>query len=202
VDTTVPKARSATRRAPAAGRSRSRAPFLGRRQITIVGAAVGVAVLLLAGVLLSIARSTPHQVSSSDAAPAAMPPPEQTWRDVMASLDSARDHAFEQADEAALAAVDAAGSPAYSQDVALMRQMVGHGGRAAGLHQEIIDLSLREAGSQKSVLRVTDRLPPYTYVDAAGRVLARQPGHDRRQWDITLVSTDQGWRIAAVDGVG
>ncbi len=179
-----------------------RAGFSGQRRIMVIVAVVTVIAALAVGGLLVAVRSAPRQARQLDAAPATGLPSEQGWRDVLAGLDAARSRAFEQAKEAGLTDVDAAGSTAYARDVVLMRQMVARGGHAVGLHQEIIDLAVREAGSEKSVLRVTDRLPPYSYVDASGKVLASQPGHDRQQWDIAMVRADQGWRIAKVDAVG
>ncbi|WP_239311158.1 protein kinase [Frankia sp. Cj3] len=179
-----------------------RAGFSGQRRILVIVAVVTVIAALAVGGLLVAVRSAPRQARQLDAAPATGLPSEQGWRDVLAGLDVARSRAFEQANEAGLTDVDAAGSTAYARDVVLMRQMVARGGHAVGLHQEIIDLAVREAGSEKSVLRVTDRLPPYSYVDASGKVLASQPGHDRQQWDIAMVRAEQGWRIAKVDTVG
>ncbi len=172
-----------------------RASLGSRRRILLVVAAFVVFVGLPAGGLLVTARS---------AGLSGQPPaPEQAWRDVLVSLDNARSRAFAQADEVGLLDADALDSTAYARDLTLMRQMVAKGGRTSGLRQEIIDLAVRESGSEKTVLRITYRLPPYTFVDTAGTVLAQQPGHDRRQSDVTLVKTDRGWRVAlSVDPAG
>ncbi|SBW26182.1 serine/threonine protein kinase [Candidatus Protofrankia californiensis] len=171
-----------------------RASLGSRRRILLVVAAFVVFVGLPAGGLLVTARSA--GLSGQQ------PAPEQAWRDVLVSLTNARSSAFAQADEAGLLDADALDSTAYARDLTLMRQMVAKGGRTSGLRQEIIDLAVRESGSEKTVLRITYRLPPYSYVDTAGTVLAQQPGHDRRQSDVTLVKTDKGWRLASwIDAV-
>ncbi|WP_322755515.1 protein kinase domain-containing protein [Frankia sp. Cas3] len=178
------------------------AALAGPRRIWAVVAVLAVIGVLTVSGLLVLVRSGPQRARPLDASPAARVSPEQVWRDVIAGLDNARNQAFEQADEAGIAGVDAPGSTAYARDVALIRQIVALGGHAVGLHQEILDLVIRETGSEKSVLRITYRRLPYTYVDKAGTVLARQPGHDRLQSDVTLVRTEQGWRVATqVDAV-
>ncbi|WP_165485578.1 protein kinase [Protofrankia symbiont of Coriaria ruscifolia] len=172
-----------------------RASLGSRRRILLVVAAFVVFVGLPAGGLLVTARSA--GLSGQQ------PAPEQAWRDVLVSLTNARSSAFAQADEAGLLDADALDSTAYARDLTLMRQMVAKGGRTSGLRQEIIDLAVRESGSEKTVLRITYRLPPYSYVDTDGTVLAQQPGYDRRQSDVTLVKTDRGWRVASwVDPAG
>jgi len=51
----------------------------------------------------------------------------------------------------------------------------------------------------QAVIRVTDTLPPYQFVDAGGRVLKRASGRGRAVHDVTLVHTLAGWRVLAVD---
>ncbi len=167
-----------------------------RRRILLIVAGFVVFVGLPAGGLLVTAHSSGLSGQSTAQAAGGPAAPEQAWRDVLVSLDNARSRAFEQADEDGLLDADALDSTAYARDLTLMRQMVANGGRASGLRQEIIDLAVRESGSEKTVLRITYRLPPYSYVNAAGTVLAQQPGHDRQRADVTLVKTDKGWRVA------
>ncbi|ONH37367.1 hypothetical protein BL254_03670 [Protofrankia sp. BMG5.30] len=165
--------------------------FGSRRRVLLVVAAFIVFVCLPVGGLLVTAHS------NGLVGPAAQVAPGQAWRDVLVSLTDARSRAFERADEVALLDADALDSLIYSRDLALTRQIVASGGRPSGMRHEIADLDVRENGSEKAVLRVTYRIPPYSYVDAAGTVLAQQPGRDWRPSDVTVVKTDKGWRLAS-----
>ncbi|SBW26180.1 hypothetical protein FDG2_4810 [Candidatus Protofrankia californiensis] len=169
----------------------------------IVLAAVGIGLGLMSADHRLVGRPASPDIHASPTSSVHTQAPEQAWRDVLVSLDNARSSAFARADEAGLLDVDALDSTAHTRDLTLMRQMVAKGGRASGLRREIIDLAVWESGSEKTVLRITYRLPPYTFVDAAGTVLAQQPGYDRQESDVTLVKTDRGWRVAlSVDPAG
>jgi hypothetical protein len=156
----------------------------------------------------SAARGAPPSTGAASREPTASPvtgqSPEQVWRSVLTGLNVARSQAFERADEAALAESDAAGSVLYTSDVALMRQMVGRSAHASPLHTEIIDLQVRAEQPDRTVLRVTQRLDAYDFLDAKGRVLAHQAAKSPQRRDLVLVRTDSGWRasenLAVSDG--
>jgi hypothetical protein len=196
-------------------RRRSGGPGRARRWLLPLVAAAGLTAVGLAIVLLAgggsgdaprgavTAGSAGSSGGGTTATTVAGQSPEQVWRSVLAGLHGARSRAFERAQENLLADVDAAGSPAYGADVDLMRKMVARGAHAAGLRQEIVDLAVREEGADKVVLRITQKLDPYDFVNASGRVLARQTGTPPQRRDLTLVRTAAGWRIsqtAAVTG--
>ncbi|WP_243407645.1 protein kinase [Frankia canadensis] len=130
------------------------------------------------------------------ASPVANQTPEQIWRGVLAALNTARSRAFEQAQESLLAESDAPGSEAYNADVALMRQVVAQKAHTSPLRTDIVALEVREDGADRTVLRVTDRLQAYDYLDAQGKLLQHQAAREPEQHDLVLVRTQSGWRVS------
>ncbi|WP_236706457.1 serine/threonine protein kinase [Frankia sp. ACN1ag] len=130
------------------------------------------------------------------ASPVANQSPEQIWRAVLGALNTARSGAFEHADESLLGQSDAAGSPAYNADVTLMRQVIAQGAHASPLHSEILALQVRDEQPNRTVLRVTERLAAYDYLDARGQLLAHQPAKDPQRHDLVLLRTGSGWRVS------
>jgi hypothetical protein len=123
---------------------------------------------------------------------------EQRWQSELEALNDARAAAFENADEGALALVYAAGGSALAQDTEKMRQMVALGAHATGLGSVIESLEIVEEGSERTVLRVTDRQEPYSFLAADGTVLSEQPAKPAQTREINLVNTPDGWRIAQI----
>jgi hypothetical protein len=121
---------------------------------------------------------------------------DQVWRSVLDGLGTARGRAFQDADEAELLEVYEQGSAVYVADVALMRDMVGRGAHVSALTTRILDLQVREDRPDRAVLRVTEQLDAYDFLDAHGAVLAHQPAKAPERRDVTLVRTASGWRVA------
>ncbi|KFB04995.1 MULTISPECIES: protein kinase [Frankia] len=130
------------------------------------------------------------------ASPVANQSPEQVWRSVLAELNTARSRAFERADESLLTESDAAGSELHASDIALMRQVVARGAHASALRSDILDLKVRVEEPDRTVLRVTQRLNAYDFLDAGGKVLAHQAAKSPERRDLTLIRTGSGWRVS------
>ncbi|MCM3885837.1 serine/threonine protein kinase, partial [Frankia sp. R82] len=130
------------------------------------------------------------------ASPVAGRSPEQVWRGVLGGLNTARSKAFEQGREATLADSDAPGSRAYTDDVALMRTIVGRGAHSSPLRTEILALQVRSSSSEQVTLRVTDRLEAYDFLDVRGQVVGHQDAKAPLQRDLVLVHTAAGWRVS------
>jgi len=124
------------------------------------------------------------------------PPPEQAWRTVLDGLNAARSRAFQQDDESALADVYQVGSADYTQDLQTLREVEGRGAHTSPLVTHILDLTIRQQGADQVVLRITDQLDGYDFLDAAGNVLAHHDSPGPHQGDVTLVRTAGGWRIS------
>ncbi|WP_261568500.1 serine/threonine protein kinase [Frankia gtarii] len=186
-----------------------------RRWLLPVTAGVGLFAVVVAAVLL---MRSPSQDGTSDSAapapqsvqpsavgvpardptasPVANQSPEQIWRAVLGELNTARSRAFEGADESLLGQSDAPGSPAYNADVALMRQVVAKGAHASALRSEILALQVRDEQPNRTVLRVTERLAAYDYLDVRGQLLVHQPAKAPQHRDLALIRTDSGWRVS------
>ncbi len=172
----------------------------------VVAAVVGVAVTVLDDSPGTTAGGTPVRTETpSGTADTVSPetqqnPQDQTsqdrWRATLAGLDVTRAEAFEKGDEALLGRVYAAGSSALAEDTKTLREISGRGARATGLRYEVTALEIREEGADKVVLRITDRLLPYSFVALDGTVLAEQTGKPPQTRDVILVNTADGWRIA------
>ncbi|WP_238430426.1 protein kinase family protein [Frankia nepalensis] len=122
-------------------------------------------------------------------------PPEERWRAVLAELAQARSLAFEQADESLLTGVYQDGTAILAQEQATMRQMVDNGGHVSRLTSRILELTIVEEEQDRAVLRVTEQLDPYDFLDGDGQVIAHADGKEFRR-DLTLARTPSGWRIA------
>jgi hypothetical protein len=126
----------------------------------------------------------------------ASPAPDQAWRTLLAGLNTSRSRAFEHDDESALAEVYQVGSALYVQDLQTLREVAGRGAHTSALTTHILDLQVRQQGTDQAVLRVTDQLDPYDFLSAAGTVLAHKDAEGPKRGDVTLVRTADGWRIS------
>ncbi|WP_232425347.1 protein kinase [Pseudofrankia inefficax] len=143
------------------------------------------------------AASGPAGGRSATARPSsASPAPDQAWRTLLAGLNTTRSRAFEHDDESALAAVYQVGSALYVQDLQTLREVAGRGAHTSALTTHILDLQVRQQGTDQAVLRVTDQLDAYDFLDAAGTVLAHKDAEGPKRGDVTLVRTADGWRIS------
>jgi hypothetical protein len=146
------------------------------------------------------AGSGPTGAAGSSGRAATVSPPisaqEARWRTTLGSLNTARSRAFETAQERALRNADAPGSPAYAADVTLMRAVVARGAHASPLRTEILTLAVRTSSASRTVLRITDQLGPYYFLDKNDKALVRQPGKAAQRRDVTLVRVGSAWRIS------
>nr|MDT0665203.1 hypothetical protein [Micromonospora sp. DSM 115978] len=78
---------------------------------------------------------------------------------------------------------------------------VGLGAHATGLRSVIDELTVVEEGAEVTVLRITDRQQPYSFLSADGTVLSQRPGKPAQTRDVRLVNTADGWRIAQITTV-
>ncbi|MCK9897453.1 serine/threonine protein kinase [Frankia sp. AgB32] len=143
------------------------------------------------------ATSAPGAASHDPtASPVANQSPEQIWRGVLGALNTARSRAFEHAQESLLAESDAPGSPAYNADVSLMRQVVALGAHSSPLRTVIDALEVRSDTADRTVVRVTDHLDAYDYLDASGQVVGHKDAKSPQRRDLVLVRTTSGWRVS------
>ncbi|WP_026310771.1 protein kinase [Parafrankia elaeagni] len=190
----------AGRRAGGTARSRLLLPVVG---------CVGLVAVVIAAVLMSgggpegsegrpaAATAGGGSQRDSSATPVNGRSPEQAWRAVLDELNSARSAAFERADPATLAGADAPGSPALSHDEGLIGEMRERGVHATPVRVQIVDLVIRSESADEVVLRVTESIEPYDFVDAAGTVQASEPRVPPSTRDLTLRRTEGGWRLAS-----
>ncbi|WP_242423742.1 protein kinase [Frankia sp. EI5c] len=196
-------------RGGARGRSARRARLRHRLLLPGIGC-VGLAAVIVAAVLMSGAsepetRSAAAVAGGAQREPSAAPvsgrTPEQAWRAVLDELNAARSAAFERADEAALEAADAPGSPALDTDRNIISRLRERGAHSTPVRVEIIDLVIREEGADRAVLRVTESVAAYDFVDAAGAVVASEPSSPPGTKDLTLWRAAGGWRLAVSEEV-
>ncbi|CAO5166827.1 Serine/threonine protein kinase [Frankia sp. AiPs1] len=142
------------------------------------------------------AQATSAPAGQPTASPVAGQSPEQVWRGVLGGLNAARSRAFEQGKEVLLADSDVPGSQAYNSDVQLIRTIVGRGAHSSPLRTEILALQVRSSSSGQTLLRVTDRLESYDFLDAGGQVIGHQDAKAPVQRDLVLQHTTVGWRVS------
>lgn len=151
-----------------------------------------------------VALGAPEQTPAAEAGP-----PESrsggpgddaaAWRAIVAGLDQARAQAFTRGARDQLAEVDVADGPAHVEDQKAFDAMRARSAYAQDLSPRIEGVMVVSVEPTQAVIRVTDTLPPYQFVDAGGRVLKRASGRGRAVHDVTLVHTLAGWRVLAVD---
>ena len=123
---------------------------------------------------------------------------ETDWQSVLTDLDLARGLAFETADPALLADVDAPGSQAHGRDRALVRSLRAGGVTAEGWATSVLTVEPRAVTSARAVLVVTDVRAAYVLRDSSGAVVSRQEASKPTTWVVRLVATEAGWRISSV----
>jgi hypothetical protein len=122
----------------------------------------------------------------------------ERWTPVLEELFAARARAFAAADEAALAAVYAPSAAGGAADARLVRALAAAGRTAEGVRHRVSAVDEVAVDADRAELRVVDSLGAYDVRDAAGAVVARQPGHGEAVQRIRLVRTDAGWRLVDV----
>jgi hypothetical protein len=201
--------------APGDSRQSGRDPGRGPRGwVLALMAGVGAVAVVIAVVLLNSSGSSGQRgvgapaaaaaATDASAAPSvgarpmsASPSSQDAWRAVLTVLNTARSRAFEQDDESALAQVYEVGGALYAQDLQSLRVVEGRGAHTSPLTTHILDLSIRQQSADLVVLRVTDQLDGYDFLDASGTVLAHKDTDGSTRADVTLIRTAGGWRISA-----
>lgn len=121
------------------------------------------------------------------------------WRAVLAELDRRRVSAFAATDAAALRRVYQPGSPPLARDLRRLAALRAAGARAERLRLAVVDVRPLLERRQEVVLRVVDRMRPYSLVGADGTVLERRAGRGPMAWTLRLQwNAAHGWRIAGV----
>jgi hypothetical protein len=197
-------ARAAARRLAGSARTRGRFALV----LAVVGGAVGMAAVTgiawagAGGVQqpAGLERAAPSRAASPAPEPPATsaPPPVPAagrWAEALAGLDRTRSKAFAAGDPAGLRAVYAPGSPALARDTRVLRRLADAGLRAE--HLRLTATAVRPVGRSDGRVRlaVTDLMPPYRLVDAAGTVVARRDGRGPRSWTVELAAVGPGWRV-------
>lgn len=171
----------------ATGRARSARPLL-------VGAAAVALLLLAAGAGWSLGgRGASAGARLPPAAPAAVP-----WAAVLDGLDRAREAAYRAADPAALRGVYADGSPGLAADTALLARLADAGRSALGVRHELLEVRQLAVDATTARLRVRDVLQAHQVLDGAGRPVQQRPRGAPRSYDVLVVRTPSGWRLAEV----
>ena len=120
------------------------------------------------------------------------------WTPVLEQLFAARARAFAAADEAALAGVYAPSAPGGAADARLVRALAAAGRTAEGVRHRVSAVDVVAVDADRAELRVVDSLGAYDVRDAAGTVVARQPGRGAEVQRVRLVRTSSGWRLLDV----
>ncbi|WP_051105675.1 protein kinase [Parafrankia discariae] len=197
----APGAARARRAAGERAGSRRRHPVLFPVLAGVGLVIVAVAALLLARDSGSDGTGQPAPAGSGagtnpTATPVSGQTPEQAWRAVLDELNDARSRAFERADAAALTLADASGSAVLKADQDSIGAMAGRGAHSTPVRIQIVELTVREENADRVVLRVTETLAGYDFVDSVGTVLDSQPAGPPETKDLTLTRTEAGWRLA------
>jgi hypothetical protein len=123
---------------------------------------------------------------------------DERWTPVLEELYAARARAFAAADEAALAEVYAPSAPGGAADARLVRALAAAGRTAEGVRHRVSAVDVMALHADRAELRVVDSLGAYDVRDAAGAVVARQPGRGAAVQRVRLARTDAGWRLVDV----
>ncbi|CUU60106.1 Protein kinase domain-containing protein [Parafrankia irregularis] len=184
------------------GRNRLLLPAIGCVGLVAVVIAV---VLMNGGSDRAETRGAPAAGGGGGQDPSATPvngrSPEQAWRAVLEELNVARSRAFERADLTALDAADAPDSAALRTDQATVRTLLEKGAHSSPVRIQIIDLEIQLERADQVVLRVTESVEAYNFLNAAGAVLASEPGSPESIKILTLWRTSGGWRLAGSESV-
>ncbi|MQA79355.1 MAG: hypothetical protein GEV10_12905 [Streptosporangiales bacterium] len=170
-----------------------------------------VPLLVLAGALLwegagrePPARTAPSEspAASTTATRTPAPDPAASWRARVAELDRRRSVAYGDGDVALLRDVYVPGSRALASDTATLRRYVRAGLRVGDLRLRLLTVRAHAVSPTAATLLVTDRLPAYDVVDAAGRVVRREPGRGAVSWRLSLRRVGDAWLVADVRRAG
>ena len=121
--------------------------------------------------------------------------PDDEWATRLAELDRARGSAFAAADPDLLDDVYVAGSSGHRADAATIEAYAHRGGRVVGADLRVLSCRIVRATRDRAQLDVVDQLAPSTVVWDDGTSLTLPRDRPSRR-AITVVRTDDGWRIA------
>ena len=108
------------------------------------------------------------------------------------------ERAWAAADRGLLGAVYVPGSVAAQADAAALGGLARQGRTAVGVRHRVVRAGPRSVTAERAVLRVVDELAAQEVRDERGRLLERRPGRGERAYDVVLVRTAGGWRVAEV----
>lgn len=212
VDAAAPIDRAVTRSVPRPDQPSLPAPR--RRPKTLVWVAGVVAAVVLAavgGVVWAMMGSPeksevrpPVAVSTEDSSVLVSPKTAAEWSRALTVLDARRQRAFSTGDPTLLRQVYAPDSEPLAADTAALTALVAAGTRANDVRHEVRDLRIEAADGQRARLLVSDRMPSYQLIDAAGVTVRVVPAREERQFVVELLRHGKEWRIARIisaDGV-
>lgn len=122
--------------------------------------------------------------------------PGDEWAVRLAELDRAREAAFAAAEPARLDDVYVRHSSGLRADAAAIEAYSRRGGRVVGAELRILSCRVVRATHDRVQLEVIDQLAPATVVWDDGS-LTRLPRDQPSRRSLTVVHTDDGWRIAS-----
>jgi hypothetical protein len=79
-----------------------------------------------------------------------------------------------------------------------VRALTAAGRTAEGVRHRVSAVDVVAVEADRAELRVVDSLEAYDVRDAAGAVVARQPGRGEAVQRVELARTDAGWRLVDV----
>jgi Protein tyrosine and serine/threonine kinase len=153
----------------------------------------------------SVQRSGTPSVVPTDVSVTPRPSPRPQavgWREIVVGLDSARGVAFAAARARDLNAVDVTGSPASRRDLAAVGVLDRRGVVARGWRPLLEVVTVESRTPRRIVLRVRDRMAPYTLVSADEAVRHRVASRGPRWWRLELRPVQGRWRVWDVRAAG
>ena len=126
---------------------------------------------------------------------AVSPAPEDQWATRLGELDQVRAEAFASTDSGLLDGVYVRGSRALASDARTIADYRRRGGRVVGADLRILSCRVLAASASRARLEVVDRLGQAWIVWSDGSA-TQLPRDEPSRRVITLVRTDEGWRIA------
>jgi eukaryotic-like serine/threonine-protein kinase len=182
--------------------------------VLVAAGAFGVWLAGTAGDPEPVPLAIPAPIESLEASPEPEPEPEipsvgrvsapvprsaeTRFRRVLDELDGRRAEAFVVPDVALLEEVYAPGSAPLAADTATLEALVDAGASVSRVRHELREVSVVDQGDARVRLRVVDELPEHVVLDADGNPLEHRPGRGPAAFEVELVDTGEGWRIAAI----
>jgi hypothetical protein len=190
------------------------------RRLRSIGGVAVLAVLLASAAVWTLGRSTtpdaaaqqpPRAVASSSVAnsPAtrssaaphadepgrdADPDSPAAWRAVVKELYASRAEAYRSMSVDLLDGVYTDGSALRAADSAEITGLRSSGGQVRGFAPEVVEIRSATTAGQRAELRLVDRWPAYTVLDA-NRIAQSVPARGERPVAMVLVRNEDGWRI-------